>query len=146
MNTIDSQKTGALAADLRAQLSKLRRIFREQANPGDLSSSQIAVILRLEMTDGLTVSDLARLEGVRPQSMRNTVEALRESGHVEGRPDAADGRKTLISLTETCRVQLTESRAVWNDWLTAAIAAKLTQKEQDSLRNAVGLIRRLTED
>ena len=142
----NSQEPAILAAELRAQLSKLKRRLREQADPGNLTSSQIAVILRLESIGSATVSELSRLEGVRPQSMRNTVAALKELGYVEGRPDSDDGRKTLIFLTEDSHRLLTEGRTVWNDWLTAGISAKLTQEEQTLLSAAIGLIKRLTED
>ena len=137
--------TAVLAAELRAQLSKMKRRLKEQSDPGRLTSSQTAVILRLEMTGEATVSDLSRLEGIRPQSMRNTVISLKESGYVEGCPDSKDGRKVWLHLTEKGHGLLREGRTVWNDWLASAISAKLSDDEQAILAKAVALIRRLTE-
>ena len=147
MNKIekDNQNTASLAAELRAQLSKLNRCLREQADPGYLPPSQIAVILRLENIGSATVSELSRLEGVRPQSMRTTVSALKEQGYIEGVPDPADGRKMIISLTEECRRMVTEGRNIWNDWLTSSISKKLTHEEQALLSKAVELLKRLTD-
>ena len=133
-----------LAAELRAQLSTLRRRLREQAVPGNLSSSQIAVILRLESLGEATVSELSRLEGVRPQSMRNTVMALRDSGYLEGKADPGDARKIRLSLTEEGHSVIARGRTVWNDWLSTAISETMNDEEQRRLADAVGLLRRLT--
>ena len=134
-----------LAAELRAQLSRLKRRLREQADPGKLTSSELAVILRLEMTGSATVSELSRLEGIRPQSMRNTVLSLKEKGYILGHADPDDGRKTCLSLTEEGRALMNRGRKVWNDWLTSAISGKLNGEEQILLGRAVDLIRRLTD-
>ena len=140
-----STDVAILAAELRAGLSRLKRRLKEQADPGNLTSSQIAVILRLDMIGEATISELSRLEGIRPQSMRNTVLSLKEMGYIEGKPDPDDGRKTFMFLTEDGKSLLSRGREVWNDWLAAAISGKLTAEEQALLGSAVGLIRRLTE-
>ncbi len=141
----DPIDTAILAAELRAQLSKLKRRLKEKADPGRLTSSQIAVILRLEMTGKATVSELSRLEGIRPQSMRNTVLSLKEEGYIDGISDPEDGRKTFIYLTDKGRDLLPQGRTVWNEWLTAAISDRLTPEEQMILVEAVKLIQRLTD-
>ncbi len=139
-------EVGALAADLRALVVKLKRRLREQANTGDLTPSQVSVILRLERDGPTTVSALSRAEGVRPQSMRMTVAALEEAGHVEGRPDPGDGRQTIISLTEACHKWLTEGRAAHQDWLSRGIASKLSREEQRTLGEAARLLARIVDE
>ena len=140
--------TSLLASELRAQLSRLKRRLREEADPGkgELTSSQIAVILNLEKTGRCTVSELSRMEGVRHQSMRATVAALKKLDYIESRPDTDDGRKIYISLTKSCRRSLEEGREVWNDWLSAGISEKLSPEERGILSKAVGLIKRLADD
>jgi hypothetical protein len=49
-----------LAQDLRALLGKLERRFRDQAQVGDLTPSQVSVLLRLEKEGPATASNLAR--------------------------------------------------------------------------------------
>ena len=83
----------SLAGELRISLSKLIRRVREQAHPGDFTSAQKSVLLRLERDGPATVSALARAESVRPQSMRVTVASLEAMQAVRGEPDSADGRK-----------------------------------------------------
>lgn len=142
----DSSDPSAIAAELRATFGQLKRRLREQADVGDLTPSQVAVILRLEKDGAATTSSLARAEGMRPQSMASVIAALEAAGLVRGAPDPEDGRQTLLSLTEACRTQIAEGRALRQDWLARTIAARLTAREQDHLAGAIDLLRRLVND
>jgi DNA-binding MarR family transcriptional regulator len=139
-------QTAALATELRATFGKLKRRLREQAGAGDLTPSQMSVLLHLEREGPATTSNLARLEAMRPQSMGAVIAALEAAGLVIGAPDPTDGRQTILSLTETCRRWIEEKRAARQDWLTRTIQARLSPAEQDRLMEAVELIRRLVDD
>ena len=89
---------------------------------------------------------LARTEGVRPQSMSAVVTTLLEAGLVQGSPDPADGRQTLISLTPKCLKWIREGRAAKQDWLTTTISQKLSSREQEKLRVGLELLARLVEE
>ena len=141
-----SARAPALAQDLRALLGRLKRRLREQAPVGELTPSQVSVLLRLEKDGPATASSLARLEGMRPQSMAAVVTALQNAGSVSGAPDPADGRRTLLSLTKTCRKWLREGRAARQDWLTRTIQARLSAREQAHLAASVELLKRLVGD
>jgi DNA-binding MarR family transcriptional regulator len=143
----DSQAARAtvLAADLRVLLGKLKRRLREQADPGDLTSTQISVLSRLDRDGPATVTTLAKAEGMRPQSMGSNVSALEAAGLVSGTPDANDGRQTILSLTPACLDWIKEGRAARQDWLFRAIQAKLGPQEQDELARAIELLNRLAE-
>jgi DNA-binding MarR family transcriptional regulator len=136
----------ALAQDLRALLGKLKRRLRDQAHVGDLTPSQVAVLLRLEKDGPATASSLARAEGMRPQSMAPVIAALESAGLVSGAPDPADGRQTLLSLTDACRKWAAEGRAARQDWLTRMLQERLSPQEQGEVAKAVGLLKRLVED
>ena len=88
---------------LRTTLGHLKRKLRQHGGRHDLTSSQIAVVLRLEKEGPATVSSLARAEGMRPQSMSAVIAPLEEMGFVAGAADPNDGRKTLMSLTKACK-------------------------------------------
>ncbi|MBB5510419.1 DNA-binding MarR family transcriptional regulator [Paraburkholderia sp. JPY681] len=135
----------ALAGELRISLGKLIRRLREQAHPGDFTSAQKSVLLRLDRDGPATVSALARAESVRPQSMRITVAGLEAMGAISGEPDPADGRQTLISLTPRFRKQIKASRAAKEDWLVRALQAQLSAQEQGELLSAVNLLERLAD-
>lgn len=125
---------------------KLKRRLREHGGDNDLTPSQVSVLLRLEKDGPATVSSLARAEGMRPQSMSSVVTSLQETGLVSGAPDTNDGRQTLLSLTRKCLKWLQEGRAARQDWLTTAIAQKLSPREQEKLQDALELLGRLAED
>ncbi len=131
---------------MRAVLRKLKLRYRERGSGNDLTSSQISVVLRLEKDGSATVSGLARVEGMRPQSMSAVVAPLQESGLVIGVPDPGDGRQTLMSLTPKCRKWLQEGRAARQDWLATTISQKLSVHEQEKLQAALELLKRLAED
>ena len=136
----------AIAAELRAAFGNLKRRMRLQGGQNNLTSSQVAVILRLEKDGPSTVSSLARAEGMRPQSMSAVIAALQAMGFVAGFADPHDGRKTLMSITKTCRKLIDNGRAARQDWLTQAIAQKLSPHEQMQLSSAVQLLARLAGD
>jgi DNA-binding MarR family transcriptional regulator len=141
-----AELASALAAEIRTVNGKLKRRLREQGGRHDLTPSQVSVVLRLETDGSATVSNLARAEGMRPQSMSAIVRPLQELGLASGAPDAADGRQTLISLTPKCLKWLQEGRAARQDWLTTTIARKLSSHEQGTLQAALELLGRLVED
>lgn len=139
-------RASALAAELRGLIGKLKRRLREQANVGDLTVSQIAVLLRLEKDGPATASQLARAEGMRAQSMGPIVAALEAASLVKGSPDPSDGRQTIIALTDQCRDWIREGRAARQDWLSRTIDQRLSAGEQEQLAAAVVLLKRLIED
>ncbi|MBU9849256.1 MarR family winged helix-turn-helix transcriptional regulator [Rahnella perminowiae] len=144
-HTSEPHQSAVLAGELRISVGKLIRRLREQAHPGDFTSAQKSVLLRLDRDGPATVSALARAESVRPQSMRITVAGLEAMGAVSGESDPADGRQTLIDLTPTFRKTLTASRAAKEDWLVRALHAQLSPQEQDELMAATKLLQRLAD-
>jgi DNA-binding MarR family transcriptional regulator len=135
-----------LAAEIGAVYRKLKLRYREHGGGNNLTPSQVSVLLRLEMDSSATVSNLARAEGMRPQSMSAIVAPLQESGLVSGTPDPKDGRQTLMSLTPKCKKWLQEGRDAGQDWLATTISQKLSVHEQEKLLVAVELLARLVED
>ncbi|MFD1985638.1 MarR family winged helix-turn-helix transcriptional regulator [Mesorhizobium newzealandense] len=144
-NDPEAAHTLAVAAELRVVVGKLIRRLREQAGAGDLTSSQKSVLLHLEREGSATVTMLARAQGMRPQSMGAIVSALEAAGLLEGAPDPADGRQTILSLTAACREMITAGRAARQDWLFRAIQTNLDREEQEQLAGAVELLRRLAD-
>jgi DNA-binding MarR family transcriptional regulator len=125
---------------------KLKLRLREHGGRNDLTASQVSVLLRLEKDGSATVSNLARTEGMRPQSMSAVVAPLQASGLVRGAADPNDGRQTLMSLTPKCLKLLQQGRAARQDWLTTRISQKLSVQEQAKVQAALALLTRLVED
>jgi DNA-binding MarR family transcriptional regulator len=130
------------ASELRIVLGQLiRRLRDEHALP----LSQGTVLGRLEREGPTTTSALAAAERVRPQSMAQTVAELGAAGLVARSPDPTDGRQILIDLTELGRATLAEERARRDGWLSNAIEGELTDEEQETLAEAVAILRRLAQ-
>jgi DNA-binding MarR family transcriptional regulator len=134
-----------VAGDLRVALGRLARRLREQANGGDFTHSQSSVLVRLERDGPATMTALARVEGIRPQSMGTIVSVLEAAGLISGAPDPGDGRKTLLSLTDSAREQFATGRLAKEDWLFQAIRTRLTPAEQAQLATCVTLLQRLAD-
>jgi DNA-binding MarR family transcriptional regulator len=132
-----------VAGELRVVLGQLVRRLREQADGTDLTRSQASVLGRIDRDGPTTATVLARTEGLRPQSMGTIVAALEAAGLVAGSPDPKDGRKTILSLTQTAREQFRTGRLAREDWLIQAMSAALTQSELDQLSSSIDLLRRI---
>ena len=141
-----ANRASALALEMRTLIGKLKRKLRDQAGHEDFTSSQVSVVLRLEKDGPATVSNLARAEAMRPQSMSAVIAPLEAAGLVSGAPDPKDGRQTLLSLTKECRKLIQERRAAKQDWLTKTILARLSVQEQEQLAAALEILARLIED
>jgi DNA-binding MarR family transcriptional regulator len=142
----DAALASKLAAELRTTFRKVKRKLRQHGGENNLSSSQIAVILRLETDGPATVSSLARAEGMRPQSMSAVIAPLEEMGFVAGAADPNDGRKTLMSLTKACKKSIAEGRAARQDRLVQVIQQKLSPQEQKKLLSVIHLLAQIAED
>ena len=133
----------AVAAQLRLTVVQLLRRLREQAPGSDLTKSQSNALARIEALGSATATELARAEGMRPQSMAAIVTALQSLGLVAGAPDPRDGRKTVLSLTEQAREEFRTGRLAKEDWLTEALTATLTPEEIARVAEVVPLLQRL---
>jgi DNA-binding MarR family transcriptional regulator len=126
-------------------IGKLKRRLHEQATGRDLTTSQESALLRLERDGPLTVTALAKAEGIRPQSMGATIASLDALGLVRGVPDPNDGRQTLLSLSDTCRQWIADTRMARQDWLSGVIRRTLAAKERQVLAEAIDLLKRLAD-
>jgi DNA-binding MarR family transcriptional regulator len=93
----------------------------------------------------ITVSALAQAEHVRPQSMTDTVVALKAKDLVVAKQDPTDGRKTLLSATAKGRRLVRSVGKSREAWLAQAIEAVLDPEEVQDLLRAVEILNRLAE-
>ncbi|MER5851116.1 MarR family transcriptional regulator [Streptomyces sp. NPDC002012] len=132
-----------LATQLTAVVSRLIRRLRTTSSESLLTPTQRSVLARLESEGPATTAALARAEYVRPQSMRLTLGALESQGLVERAPDPADGRKSVMSMTEAGLTTLAAVRAAKHNWLAEAIAVELDGAERRTVSEAADLLDRL---
>ena len=130
--------------DLMQAISLLVRRVRANGGADEISLTQTVVMKQLDSGGPTTVADLARAEGMKPQSMGAVVAALEESGLVERRPHPTDGRQMNIVLTAKGAALRKRSGDAKRAWLVQAIG-KLDDKDQDTLFAAGEIIKRLIE-
>ncbi len=130
--------------DLMQAISLLVRRVRAIGGADEISLTQTVVMKQLDAGGPTTIADLARAEGMKPQSMGAVVAALEESGLVERRPHPTDGRQMNIVLTAKGAALRKRSGDAKRAWLAQAIG-KLDDKDQDTLFAAGEIIKRLIE-
>src|SRR5476651_2633743 len=118
-----SRKTlDTAVTDFGHTIGLLMRRIRAASASHDLSWTEASVLSRLANHGPATTADLARAEGVKPQSMGTTVAMLEELGMVERKPHPTDGRQVHIELTARgAAVRKSAKDARWT-WLTHAVA------------------------
>ena len=98
----------AVAGALRVSIGLLVRRLRQVQAEGELTMPEISALARLDRGGPTTPGELAKLEQISPQSIGATLATLEASGFVERRSDPQDGRRAVMSLTET------GLQALWN--------------------------------
>lgn len=131
-----------LALALRVLVRRMRSTVPSEAH--ELTWSQKAVMVRLDAEGPTTVAELARAEGVKPQSMSATVAALEGLGIVERNPHPTDGRQMNVALTAKGSHLRKTSRIASRTWLADAIA-QLDASERKKLPAVTALLKRLGE-
>jgi DNA-binding MarR family transcriptional regulator len=142
-----AQKNNEVAVeDFVMALGLLLRRIRADAPPElrEFSWTQKAVLRRLEKDGPATSADLARAEGVKPQSMGTALELLEKMGLVERKAHRTDGRQINIKLTARGITLRRNTKEATHAWLSQAIA-KLDRQEQTTLFKASELIKRMVE-
>ena len=127
-----------LADDILVLHGRIRRTLLA-AKSDDVTASQSAVLGRLVRDGAQSTADLARAEGVRPQSMGATVQALVDLDYVVREADPSDGRKTVVGATpagETAYHDAREHRAR----LLAARLAALPAADRATVARSVAVL------
>ncbi|MFF9409469.1 MarR family winged helix-turn-helix transcriptional regulator [Streptomyces anandii] len=124
-------------------------VVRALTDRRGMSLTTAATLARLERGGPARLTALATAEGVAQPSMTQLVQRLEAQGLAERIGDPADGRVTLVAITDAGRDVLAERRKA-RDARLADLLATLSDEEQRSLgaaaRTALPLVRRMLED
>jgi DNA-binding MarR family transcriptional regulator len=145
MTTAMPRKTLEIATiDFTQAIGLLVRRVRAAASSHELSLTEAAVMARLANHGPATTADLARAEGMKPQSMGTTIAALEEMGMVERKPHPTDGRQINIELTAKGAAVRKSVKEAKRTWLAQAIT-QLDEQDRETLFKAGEIIKRLAE-
>ena len=131
-------------SDFAQAIGLLLRRLRAASASHDLSWTETAVMGRLAKEGPATTAELARAEGIKPQSMGTTIATLEELGFVQRKPHPTDGRQSNIELTARGVAVRNKRKDARSKWLAEAIAA-LDEDEQETLFAAGEIIDRLAK-
>ena len=143
--TVD-QEAREVAAALYLSVGLFKRRLRQVPAEGELSLPESSALRRLERGGPATVTALAKAEQISVQSMGATLQTLEARRLIERHPDPADGRRSVMSVTEAGLVALSDKRNARIAQLARVLAAEFTPAELGQLMAAIPLIERLAEN
>jgi len=143
ITTRTTPNPATVAEDLHLVVGRIARTLRQAHTVGDLTHSEASTLARLERGGPASPGLLAEEERVSPQAIATTLATMESKGYVVRRPDPADGRRAIVSLTplgaEVRRDRRTESARRLEQGLSTA----LDEAELRRLAAALPLLDRL---
>ncbi|MFF3573916.1 MarR family winged helix-turn-helix transcriptional regulator [Nocardia jiangxiensis] len=146
-STSDRTEPPVLALNIGLATTRLRsRLRHEQTRvTTGQTMSQLSVLGRIRADGPITASSLARAEHVRAQSIAETIATLKKQGLVEASRDLADGRKTLLSVTESGRRMVDSIVDLRGAWLARVIEKTISPGEREVLAEAMEILLRVAD-
>jgi DNA-binding MarR family transcriptional regulator len=143
--TTDRQGTATTAVRLVVAVKRLRSRMREEsgATSVGLSAAQLSIFSRLMHDGAATAASLAAAEHVSQQAIAQSLAGLKADGLVSVKPDPADGRKSLLTVTAAGRRLFASIMASRDDWLIRAIESTISPGERPALDRAIEMLERL---
>jgi len=143
MPSLHDPQTLQLAEALRRSVSTfVRQVRVATATP---RTSQLETLELLESHGAITIAELARLRGVKHQSMRLVIQELESQGYITRQPNAQDARAQLIALTETARAMLSDAREQRARWIADWLTEKLDASSRNDLIKGIAALNKLTD-
>ncbi|MGC7100993.1 MarR family winged helix-turn-helix transcriptional regulator [Amycolatopsis lurida] len=137
-----NQETRRTAETVRWAVSRLAQRLRAQQGKQEEKLTRVAasVLANLRHDGPLSVSALADIEGLQPQSLTRTLNTLADSGFLMRERDEHDRRQQRLVITESGRAALDEHVRDGNAWLAQALHEGLTPAERSVVRIAAELL------
>lgn len=142
----ESLDVSEVAGALRVSMGLVVRRLRQLKAGGQITLPENSALARLDRGGPATSSELARQEQISPQSMGATLAGLEGRGLVERRPDPADGRRAVMSITPAGQQVLRDRRDDSTRRLAQALSTGFTSAELDQLMAIVPLLDRLAQN
>jgi DNA-binding MarR family transcriptional regulator len=125
-----------------AAIHLLRGVRQEDVRTG-VGPARLSALSVLVFAGPMRLTDLARLEQVKPPTMTKVIAGLEAGGLVKRRPDSDDARAVKLEATARGTKLLQQGRRRRVNRLAAALQA-LTSDEVDVLARAAGIIERVS--
>ncbi|MEA9999877.1 MarR family transcriptional regulator [Cryobacterium sp. RTS3] len=133
-----------LSHDFRVANGRLARRLRQEKADNELSASQFSALGSLFFNGPFTLRELSEHERVTPPSMSRTVGALVAAGLVHRAGSTDDGRKIILTVTDSGRTLMHETRNRRDAWLAVRID-RLSPEQRTVLSAAITVMKELTD-
>src|ERR1700690_4222313 len=100
----------------------LRTYADHRAAQYGMTRAQWAVLVRLDLSEGLNQSELAEMLDLQPITLTRLLDRLCDSGLIERRSDPNDRRAKRLFLTAAARPMLEQLGALGEDMMETALA------------------------
>jgi MarR family transcriptional regulator for hemolysin len=122
-------------------VARLLRTFADQrARQYGMTRAQWAVLVRLDLSEGLKQSELAELLDLQPITLTRLLDRLAQNGLIERRPDPNDRRANRLFLTPAAR-PLLEHLATLGTEMMGTVLEGLDGKSLERLLRDLELMR-----
>ena len=147
MSTVEVHRPEVDAAiKIRRSVQRFARQLRFRRVDYAISGTKRSVLASLlHSAHPLTLTDLARIERLQPQSLTRVITELEKARLIVREPDVVDRRQLLISITDKGRSLLIVDARAQIGWLSSTISAHLSAPEQQLLLIAADLIERICD-
>ena len=132
------------AVILRAVM-RLSRRLRQAAGDSELSGAALGMLATLRRDGAMSAAELARREGLQPQSLTRLLARLEKAGMIERALDRDDRRRQQIAITPKGTDALRRAMGLRLRWLAAAMGERLAGGERERLLASAQLMLRLAE-
>ncbi len=142
---LDRPDVEKVAGALRTSIGLFVRRLRQTRADGELTLPETSALARLDRGGPATSSELAKLEQISPQSMGATLGRLEDRGLIRRQADPVDGRRAVLSATETGLNALQDRRNAGTEAVARALSDGFSESELAQLAAAAPLIERLAQ-
>ena len=139
-----TDRRGRVADALHSAAIHLLRGVRKEDELTGVGPARLSALSVLVFAGPMRLTDLARIEQVKPPTMTKIIAGLEAKGLTRRRVDAEDARAIRLEATARGTKLLQEGRRRRVDRLAAALQP-LTQDELDVLARAATIVERVSE-
>jgi DNA-binding MarR family transcriptional regulator len=134
-----------VAAALRVSVGLLVRRLRQTPHDDELTLSETSALARLDRGGPTTAGALAKLEQISAQSLGATLASLQQRGLIQRAPDPEDGRRIVVSISDSGLEVLRSRRSARTEMLAQALSSGFTRAELKQLEDVAPLLERLAQ-
>ncbi|PMD92427.1 hypothetical protein BWI97_20255 [Siphonobacter sp. BAB-5405] len=135
-----------LAHDLRKLVVSLYRQLQKQiSNEEQLSVAAQNVLYQLTLQAELLPSELCTRLNISSQYISQVFHQLETLHYISRKPSPTDGRKTLVSLTETGRKKVLDSRRERETWLVNQMNERFSAADKEVVRKTIDVLATLMD-